>query len=134
MTTPEKRVRITESIDLNLDTDMWQCNRCNHELIDAHENYKKGTLLYNRDPREVHQARLKGEYTFAPDPNWVRIIEFYCPNCGTQLETEYLPPGHPITHDIEIDLDSLKRRLASNELIIRDGQLRSPASAGEGAA
>jgi len=27
------------------------------------------------------------------------------------METEYLPPGHPLTWDIEIDLDRLKQRL-----------------------
>jgi acetophenone carboxylase len=53
----------------------------------------------------------------------VRILEFYCPGCGTQVETEYLPPGHPITHDIEIDIDRLKERLARGELEIRDGRL-----------
>ncbi len=25
------------------------------------------------------------------------------------FDVEYLPPGHPITHDIEIDLDELTR-------------------------
>ena len=36
------------------------------------------------------------------------------------METEYLPPGHPITHDTEIDIDSLKSRLSSGELRITD--------------
>jgi acetophenone carboxylase len=80
-------------------------------------------LIYNRDPREIHQSLIEGEFTFAPDPGWIRIVEFYCPKCGTQIETEYLPPGHPLTHDIEIDVDSLKARLARNELTIRDGHL-----------
>jgi acetone carboxylase gamma subunit len=26
------------------------------------------------------------------------------------VEVEYLPPGHPITHDMELDIDALKRR------------------------
>ena len=117
------QVRMTESLDLNLTTEMWQCNRCDYELISARENYKKGCLLYNRDPREIHQPLIEGEFTFAPDPEWIRIVEFYCPKCGVQLETEYLPPGHPITHDIEVDIDSLKGRLDRQELIIRDGHL-----------
>ncbi|MGH8596725.1 MAG: acetone carboxylase subunit gamma, partial [Gammaproteobacteria bacterium] len=66
---------------------------------------------------------LEGEYSFAPDPAWARIIEFYCPHCGRQIETEYLPPGHPITHDIELDLDSLRERLKSGEYIVQDGKL-----------
>ena len=39
------------------------------------------------------------------------------------METEYLPPGHPITHDIEIDLDSLKERLRNGEFVIREQRL-----------
>jgi len=30
------------------------------------------------------------------------------------VETEYLPPGHPPTHDIELDIDDLKKRFADN--------------------
>jgi hypothetical protein len=26
------------------------------------------------------------------------------------IENEYLPPGHPITHEIELDIDALKQR------------------------
>lgn len=37
------------------------------------------------------------------------LVEFYCPGCGTLVETEALPPGHPPTHDIELDLDNLRR-------------------------
>jgi acetophenone carboxylase len=55
----------------------------------------------------------------------VRIVEFYCPGCGTQIETEYLPPGHPITHDIEIDLEALKKRLESGELVLKNQRLEA---------
>jgi len=121
------RVRMTDSLDLDLDTEMWRCNRCDYALINARENYKKGCLIYNRDPREVHQPLIDADFTFAPDPAWIRIVEFYCPGCGVQIETEYLPPGHPLTHDIEVDIDSLKGRLQRQELIIRDGHLEVPA-------
>ena len=47
---------------------------------------------------------------------------------GRQVETEYLPPGHPITVDIEVDIDSLKQRLASGDLVVRDGKLHAGAS------
>jgi acetone carboxylase gamma subunit len=39
---------------------------------------------------------------------WCRILEYYCAGCGTMVETEYLPPGHPPLHDIELDIDALK--------------------------
>ena len=53
------------------------------------------------------------------------------PDGARQIETEYLPPGHPITHDIELDIDSLKARLASGELVIRGGKLVKAALAME---
>ena len=118
-----ERLRVTEYLDLDLDSESWHCHRCGHGLGPAERNYKEGCLLYDRDPREIHRPVVEGEYTFAPDPDWVRIVECYCPGCGTQIETEYLPPGHPITHDIELDVARLKARLASGELQIKEGRL-----------
>jgi acetone carboxylase, gamma subunit len=119
------RIRITEYLDLDIDREQWMCNRCNCALGSARENYKAGCLLHDRDPREIHQPLVTGGFNFSPDPLWVRIVEFYCPGCGTQIETEYLPPGHPITHDIEINLDSLKERLRKGEYVIRGQRLEA---------
>ena len=118
-----RKVMITEYLDLDVDEGKWYCSACGRALIDALENYKKGCLVYSRDPREIHNPVFEAEYNFAPDPNWVRIIEFYCPGCGTQVETEYLPLGHPITHDIDIDVFGLKARIDSGELKIIDKRL-----------
>jgi acetophenone carboxylase len=121
--TSQRLLRITEYLDLDLDREQWRCDRCERVLGSARESYKKGCLLYARDPREVHPPIVEGNFSFAPDPLWVRIVEFYCPGCGTQIETEYLPPGHPITHDIEIDLDALKKRLDGGELILKNRRI-----------
>jgi len=125
MASTDRRIRVTEYLDLELDHEQWMCNRCGRVLGPARENYKKGCLLYDRDPREIHTPIVEGKFTFSPDPLWVRIVEFYCPGCGTQVDTEYLPPGHPITYDIEMDIDSLKNRLASGELVIKDNRLEA---------
>ncbi|MFO1350885.1 MAG: acetone carboxylase subunit gamma [Gammaproteobacteria bacterium] len=123
-------IRFTEYLDLHLDTEDWHCHACQGRLISARDNYKKGCLVYDRDPREIHPPLIQADYTFAPDPAWVRILEFYCPHCGQQIETEYLPPGHPITHDIEVDLAALKDRLARGVVAIRDGRLHAVEQAG----
>ncbi len=107
------RVVVTEYLEIDVQNERWHCRRCQHEIGPARENYKRGLLICDRDPREVHPPGLErhaGEATYAPDPAWCRILEYYCPGCGTQVETEYLPPGHPLTHDIEIDIDALKQR------------------------
>lgn len=106
--------QITEYLDIDLAKELWCCSRCGKELGSARENYKKFCLVYERDPETIHNPYIKPDpplnLTLAPDPLWCRIIEFYCPDCGTMIENEYLPPGHPITHDIEIDIDALKRK------------------------
>ena len=102
--------QITEYLDIDLEREMWCCNRCARDIISARDNYKKGCLVYERDPRTVHSPLVEGEYSRSPDPDWCRIVEFYCPGCGVMVENEYLPPGHPITHDIELDIDKLKEK------------------------
>lgn len=102
--------QITEYLDIDLEKEMWRCNRCNKELVSAKENYKKGCLVGERDPREVFDPIVDDPHNFAPDPDWVRILEFYCPGCGTMIEVETIPPGHPITHDIELDIEKLKKK------------------------
>ena len=107
------RRRITEYLEIDLEAERWHCVRCGHDLGAARGNYKEGCLLWERDPREIHPPIIEGAYTFAPDPEWCRVLEFICPGCATLIEVEYLPPGHPITHDIELDIDALKTRAAA---------------------
>jgi acetophenone carboxylase len=126
------RIRLTEYLDLDVDRELWRCNRCDAELISARRPYKEGCLVHERDPREIHPPLIEGEFTFSPDPDWVRILEFYCPGCGTQVETEYLPPGHPVTVDIEIDVDKLKQRLAAGEITVVDGRIHEAEPQGVG--
>jgi acetone carboxylase gamma subunit len=111
MTTVElEREPITEYLEIDLETERWHCRRCGHEIGSAREDYKRGLLLYDRDPRDIYQAKIDAEYSHAPDPEWCRIVEFYCPGCATQVEVEYLPPGHPLTHDLQLDIDELRAR------------------------
>lgn len=105
------KVRITEYLDIDLGIEQWCCNRCGMRLFNARDNYKKGCLLAERMLKEVHPPLTQdAEYSFTFDPDFCRLIEFYCPNCGVLIENEYLPPGHPPTHEIEIDIDALKEK------------------------
>ena len=82
----ESTRRITEYIDLDLAAERWRCNRCGTDLGDARDTYKKGCLIAARDPAEVHPPLVEGsEYSFAPDRDWCRIVEFYCPRCALSL-------------------------------------------------
>lgn len=102
------KIRITEYLDIDLEQETWCCNRCGFQLYSARDNYKKGCILLERDPKSIYPPVIEETFTFSPDSAWVSIVEFYCPNCGTMIDNEFLPPGHPITHDIELDVDALK--------------------------
>ena len=108
------KVPMTEYLAIDLDRVLWECRVCNHGGGSARAPYKEGLLVHARDPREIHKPILDPsyEFTFAPDPNWVQIVEYYCPECGTMMEVEYLPPGHPPLNDLEFDLDALKAQWA----------------------
>ena len=102
---------ITEYLEIDLLREQWCCRRCGHELISAHENYKKGCLVAERPLKEIHPPLIENEaYSFCPDEDYCRLLEFYCPDCGVMIENEYLPPGHPVTHDIDLDIEALKKK------------------------
>ncbi len=110
------KANITEYLRINLDTEQWECRCCDKALGSARENYKRGLLVYDRDPREIHKPLVDTNlysYTFSPDPAYTALLEFYCPQCGTMVETEYTVPGHPPVHDIELDIDDLRRKVES---------------------
>lgn len=118
------RLHVAEYVDADLDTERWTCHECSHDFGPVREDYKRGLLIGERDPSEIHPPVIDGEYTFAPNGAWIRILEFYCPGCGRQVETEYLPPGHPLTRDTDLDIDALKARLAAGDVRINeDGKL-----------
>ncbi len=112
------KVLMTEYLRIDLEKETWECRVCNHKVGSAKKSYKEGMLVYNRDPRDIHPPIIDPEkyrFTFSPDPEWVRILEYYCPKCGTQVETEYAIPGHPPLYDMEVDLDALKAQWSTRE-------------------
>lgn len=102
--------RITENLDVELDDRTWRCHHCDTTIGPAHEPYKHGCVVAARDPDEIWRPLVNEEITFSYTRSWCQIVEFYCPGCGWLIEVEVLPPGHPTTNDIELDLDALERR------------------------
>ena len=112
------KVLMTEYLRIDLEKETWECRVCDHEVGPAQRSYKEGMLVYNRDPRDIHPPVIdpaQYRFTFSPDPEWVRILEYYCPHCGTQVETEYAIPGHPPLYDMEVNLPALKAQWATRE-------------------
>jgi acetone carboxylase gamma subunit len=115
------KVLMTEYLRIDLEKETWECRVCDHQVGPAARSYKEGMLVHNRDPREIHPPVIDPEqyrFTFSPDPEWVRILEYYCPNCGTQVETEYAIPGHPPLYDMEVNLPALKAQWAAREEVL----------------
>jgi len=108
------KIPITEYLDIDLDMEMWSCNRCNAELGSARKPYLHSCLVHDRTATEIYgePMKLAGGQTvsYAPDPGFSHILEFYCPKCGTMMEVQYLMPGHPIHEDIALDIDQLKAK------------------------
>lgn len=105
------KMKMTEALTIDLERETWCCRKCDHEIGSARESYKKGLLVHARDPREIHQPIIDpAQYSqsFVPQPEWVRILEYYCPSCALMVEVEYLPPGHPPVMDMSFDLNSLR--------------------------
>jgi acetone carboxylase gamma subunit len=104
-------LRITEYLDIDIPSERWRCHRCSQDLGSARAPDKCGCLVNARDPREIHfPMGPDPEFNFSFDPGWMMLIEFYCPRCATLIEAEYLPPGHPLTWDIQLDIDALRQR------------------------
>ena len=103
----QRLVPVTEYLAIGAKDRRWHCRRCGADLGPANRPYKEGCLVAERDPHEVHPPIGPDPvFNFSFDPDWVRLIEFYCPGCATLVETEYLPPGHPLTWDVELDVEA----------------------------
>ena len=114
------KIRITESVDIDLKKKMWCCSRCEGEIHPAGESYLKGCLVYERSANEIYGPQIpikqdSSEISYAPDSDFMRVVEFYCPNCGAMITVQYLPLGHPIVLDIELDVDKLKEKVVEQQ-------------------
>ena len=78
--------------------------------------HKRGCLAYERDPRTIYDPVIEdSQWSFSPPADWAAIVEFYCPRCGIMIENELLPLGHPLTYDMELDLEKLKLKHRAGE-------------------
>jgi len=96
----QKRVPWREPIVLCLQENMFvvqgvsgktvRC-RCGHDFGHYRTNWKESALVYERDPQDGQIYPPPN----APTSEWMVLREFYCPGCGTLLDTEGVPQGYP---------------------------------------
>ncbi len=77
---------------------------CGYEFGDYRQNWKLKASVYVRDTQE----KLSEIYPkmMGPDPEWMVIREYYCPGCYAQLDVENVPPGYPVIHEFQPDLET----------------------------
>ncbi len=71
---------------------------------DYRENWKLKARLFVRDTSEKYEE-IYTKHAHA-HPDWMEMREFYDPIDGTLLYVETVPPGYPIIHNFEPDLEA----------------------------
>lgn len=74
-----------------------------YEFGDYRENWKLKARILVRNTHELYQE-VYAEMTYG-DPQWMEMREFYDPLDGTLLDVEVVPPGYPVLHNFEPDLE-----------------------------
>lgn len=99
---------------------------CGQEFGDYRKNWKLAANIYVR--RDEDSLREIYPTSDLCDPGWMEIREFICPSCLTLLEVEACPPGHPIVHEFEPDLETFYRDWLGQPL--EGARPRAPAGGG----
>jgi acetone carboxylase gamma subunit len=87
---------------------------CGHSFGDYRKNWKLGALINVRCTED--SLRKIYPNSDIPDPDWMEIREFICPQCATLHEVEAAAPGYPIVHDFEPDLEGFYREWLNRPL------------------
>lgn len=69
------------------------CRACGHTLCGTHESWKERAVLEETPLREA------GGATFRSAGEDVLLRRFYCPSCGTTLDSEVALPGEAFLID-----------------------------------
>lgn len=80
---------------------------CGQDFGDYRRNWKLSALINVRDTEEKLQELWPGPR--CPDPEKNEVREFFCPECGLQLEVDAVPPGYPILANFTPNLEAFYR-------------------------
>ena len=113
----QQRVPWEDRIVLPLSDNLFIVRRPDGELVtksragfdfgDYRRNWKLNAVIFERDTPEL-MNEVYPELMGA-DPQWMTLREYYCPLSYTLLEIEAVPPGYPIVHTFEPDLEGFYR-------------------------
>lgn len=78
-----------------------------YEFGDYRQNWKLKARIFVRDSEELYREIYPA--LMHADPQWMEMREYYDPIDGTLLEVEAVPPGYPILHSFQPDLEGFYR-------------------------
>jgi acetone carboxylase gamma subunit len=87
---------------------------CGFEFGDWRRNWKLSAVILARDDDEKLEEIYPG--LRQPKPELCEVREFICPSCGSLLDVESVPVGHPILFDALPDIDAFYRDWLGREL------------------
>jgi acetone carboxylase gamma subunit len=87
------------------------------EFGDYRENWKLKARIYVRKTAEAYQEIYPR--MMHANPSWMEFREFYDPIDGTLLDVEAVPPGYPIVHNFQPDLEVFYREWLGRPLPAR---------------
>ncbi|MBI1987142.1 MAG: acetone carboxylase subunit gamma [Nitrospinae bacterium] len=82
-------------------------SRSGFEFGDYRENWKLKARIFVRDTNEKYEEIYP--HLSHADPEWMELREFYDPIDGTLLYVEAVPPGYPIVHNFQPDIEAFYR-------------------------
>jgi acetone carboxylase gamma subunit len=89
---------------------------CGRSFGDYRMNWKlEANIRVRADTRSLREIYPSSDL---PDPRWMEIREFICPECATLHEVEACAPGYPLVHDFEPDLEGFYRHWLERPLDI----------------
>jgi acetone carboxylase gamma subunit len=78
-----------------------------YEFGDYRSNWKLKARIYVRNSNEAYREIYPT--LMHADPEWMELREFYDPIDGALLDTEAVPPGYPLVHSFQPDLEVFDR-------------------------
>lgn len=99
-------MQIHRYLDLNEDSRAISCRECGETICDAAETIGKHASMRTGPVTDAGPAFVSPVAKLGDETD-LEFLEFFCPECGVLLQTEFARSEDPVLQDIEIDIESL---------------------------
>jgi acetophenone carboxylase len=99
-------MQIHPYLELDIDSETIACLNCDSTLCSADENYREHVALRTGPITEAGPGFIPVSEKLGEDRD-IEFREFFCPDCGVLLQSDFAKSDDPILYDIELDIESL---------------------------